>query len=215
MSTVPSRLGQWLPVSSSAARISLAAPGEAGAGGVLPPFSEIYESHFDFVWRAARRLGLPEAAAEDCVQDVFVVLHRRLAEYDGATPLRRWVLGITVRVAADHRRRWRRKESACVPHETDSQSDLALASSLPAPSAQLEQAEAMRVLEGLLGELEEAKREVLVLAELEEMTAPEIGELLGLNVNTVYARLRAARKDFEAAYARHRARVAHAERSAR
>lgn len=216
MTTAPSGLGQWSSVSSSAARIPLATPAPEGAGGAeLPPFEAIYESHFDFVWRSARRLGLPEAAAEDCVQDVFVVLHRKLAEYDGRTPLRRWVLGITVRVAADHRRRWRRKESACVPHESDSSSDLALASLAPPPNEQLEKAEALAVLERLLGELEEPKREVLVLAELEEMTAPEIGELLGVNVNTVYARLRAARKDFETAYARHRARTAHSEWSGR
>ncbi len=54
---------------------------------------------------------------------------------------------------------------------------------------------------------------LLVLAQLEEMTVPEIAELLGANVNTIYARLRAARRDFDAAYARHRARNAHAERA--
>jgi RNA polymerase sigma-70 factor (ECF subfamily) len=51
-----------------------------------------------------------------------------------------------------------------------------------------------------------------VLAQLEEMTVPEIAELLGANVNTVYARLRTARREFDAAYARHRARSASTER---
>lgn len=209
MSTVLPGAGQWPPVTSSAARLPIAcpAPGAEAEAHVLPPFEALYEEHFDFVWRTARRLGIPEAAAEDCVQDAFLVLHRKLGEYDGQTPVRRWILGITVRVAADHRRRWRRKESACIPHASDSNGDLLAASSLPGPGAEAEKAEAMRLLEQLLGEVDETKREVLVLAELEEMTVPEIADLLGANVNTVYARLRAARKDFEAAYARHRART--------
>jgi len=49
---------------------------------------------------------------------------------------------------------------------------------------------------------------VFVLAELEELTAPEIADALSLNVNTVYARMRASRKAFEQAVARHRAREA-------
>lgn len=191
---------------ASAARLPVASA--AGGAIELPSFDVLYAEHFDFVWRTARRLGLPEVAAEDCVQDTFIVLHRRLGEYDGATPVKRWILGMTVRVAADHRRRWKRKEAPCVPHAADSNGDLLVASTTPTPSADLETAESLRLLDELLGELDEEKREVLVLAELEEMTAPEIADVLAVNVNTVYARLRAARRDFEAAYARHRARSA-------
>jgi RNA polymerase sigma-70 factor (ECF subfamily) len=180
---------------------------------ICPPFERIYEDEFDFVWRTARRLGVPEAAVDDAVQDTFLVLHRRLADHDGRTPIRRWLVGILTRVVADHRRRWRRKESACVPHPEES--ERALAASTPPPSAEVEQAEAVRLLEALLGELDEDKREVLVLAQLEEMSVPEIAELLGANVNTIYARLRAARRDFEAAHARHRARIQSDERRAR
>jgi RNA polymerase sigma-70 factor (ECF subfamily) len=169
-------------------------------------FDAIYDAQFDFVWRMARRLGVPESAADDVVQDTFVVLHRHLAEYDGETPIRRWLSGIVTRVVADHRRRYRRKDAACVPHPEDS--ERALASNAPEPSAEAEQSEAVRLLDALLSEIDEDKREVLVLAQLEEMTVPEIAELLGANVNTIYARLRAARRDFDAAHARHRARTA-------
>ena len=162
------------------------------------------------MWRTARRLGVPESSADDVVQDTFVVLHRRLAEYDFETPIRRWLVGILTRVVADHRRRYRRKDAACVPHPEES--ERALPSSAPPPSAEAEQAEAVRLLDTLLAEIDEDKREVLVLAQLEEMTVPEIAELLGANLNTVYARLRAARRDFDAAHARHRARSEHAER---
>lgn len=177
-------------------------------------FDKIYEEFFDFVWRTARRLGTPEAAAADVVQDVFLVLHRKLGDYDGLTPVKRWLLGITVRVVSDHRRRFRRKDAHCVPPPADSAGDLLLASTAPAPSARVEQSEAIELLERLLGELDKDKREVLVLAQLEEMSAPEIAELLGINVNTIYARLRAARREFETVYARHRARAAHADANA-
>ncbi len=215
MSTEISAAGQFLPVTSSVANLPLVASSSGATGeGVRSTqtaslsFDAIYEEHFDFVWRTARRLGVPDASAEDVVQDAFLVLHRRLGAYDGETPIKMWLLGIVVRVVSDHRRRFRRKEAPCVPHAADSDGNMLLASTRPPPSAEVEHAQAMRVLQQLLAELDESKREVLVLAELEEMTAPEIAELLGVNVNTVYARLRAARRDFDAAHTRHRVRLA-------
>jgi RNA polymerase sigma-70 factor (ECF subfamily) len=72
----------------------------------------------------------------------------------------------------------------------------------------VEQADTLRLLHGLLAELDDAKREVFVLAELEEMTELEIAEALGENVNTVHSRLRAARKTFDQALQRYRAQDA-------
>jgi RNA polymerase sigma-70 factor, ECF subfamily len=226
LSTGAAGTGQYEAVTSSVARLALAATTELGREGsprpalvvvdpaaalapafartVAPVFDAIYEEHFDFVWRMARRLGVSESSADDVVQDTFVVLHRRLPEYDGETPIRRWLVGILSRVVSDHRRRFRRKDAACVPHPEES--ERALASSAPPPSAEAEQSEAVRLLDALLAEIDEDKRDVLVLAQLEELTVPEIAELLGANVNTIYARLRAARRDFDAAYARHRAK---------
>lgn len=184
----------------------LAPPQAPTASAPKPSFEAIYEEHFDFVWRTARRLGVPENATDDVVQDTFLVLHRRLAEYDGVTPMKRWLMGMTARVVADHRRRWRRKEAQCVPHPAES--ERALPAHGPAPSTKVEQAEAVQLLGALLDELDDDKREVLILVELEEMTVPEVAEHLGANVNTIYTRLRSARRDFDAAYARHRARTA-------
>jgi RNA polymerase sigma-70 factor, ECF subfamily len=171
-------------------------------------FDALYDEHFAYVWRTARRLGVPEPAADDVVQDVFLVVHRRLAEYDGETPPRRWILGITVRVVADHRRTYWRKDSRTVPHEVDRDGVETHASTRPEPSEQAEQAEALRLVASLLDEIDHDKREVLVLSQFDEMSAPEIATFLGLNVNTVSARLRAARQAFDAAYARYRARNA-------
>jgi len=193
--------GQYGPVTSSVARLEVFSP--APARVELPSFAVLYDEHFDLVWRTARRLGVPEASADDVVQDVFLVLHRRLADYDGRTPAKRWILGMTLRVVADHRRRYKRKDAPCVPEPADSDGNVLLASNQPSPSAHVERDEQVRLLEELLATLSEEKREVLVLAELEEMTVPEIAELLNANVNTIYARLRAARAEFEAAYGRY------------
>lgn len=205
MTTGAGPLGQYGGVTSSVARLEIAVP--APERLALPAFDVLYDEHFDLVWRTARRLGVPEASADDVVQDVFLVLHRRLAEYDGRTPVKRWILGMTVRVVADHRRRYRRKDAPCVPQPADSDGNVLLASNRPPPSAEIEQQEQVRLLEQLLGELSEEKREVLVLSELEEMTVPEIAELLGANVNTIYTRLRVARQEFEKLYARHQRRT--------
>jgi RNA polymerase sigma-70 factor (ECF subfamily) len=61
------------------------------------------------------------------------------------------------------------------------------------------------VLQRLLDELDEEKRVVFVLVEIEQMSCPEVAEAISANINTVYSRLRAARKDFDAALARYRA----------
>jgi RNA polymerase sigma-70 factor (ECF subfamily) len=171
-------------------------------------FDAVYDEHFGLVWRTARRLGVPEAACDDVVQDVFLVVHRRLTDYDGQTPVKYWLLGIVTRVVADHRRTYYRKDARCVPPEVDKDGAETLVSPNLAPNEQAEQSEALRLVGDLLDELDAEKREVLVLAQFEEMSAVEISECLGLNVNTIYGRLRAARRAFDAAYARHRARTA-------
>jgi RNA polymerase sigma-70 factor (ECF subfamily) len=175
---------------------------------VLLDFDALYDEHFAFVWRTARRLGVPEPAADDVVQDVFLVVHRRLGDYQGDTPPKRWILGITTRVVADRRRTYWRKDSRCVPHEVDDHGTETHASPHPGPHEEAEQAETLRLVVSLLDEIDHEKREVLVLSEFEEMNNFEIASLLALNVNTVSSRLRAARKAFDAAYARHRARNA-------
>ena len=163
-------------------------------------FAEVYNQHFAFVWRTVRRLGVAERALDDAVQDVFVVVHRRLGDFEGRSSLKSWIFGIARRVAKDHRRRASRKDRGEELHE-----------GLADPSAQspLEsaaKAEAVQVLYRLLDTLDHDKREVFVLAELEQMTAPEIAAAISVNLNTVYSRLRAARRAFNQAVDRHRAR---------
>jgi RNA polymerase sigma-70 factor (ECF subfamily) len=76
------------------------------------------------------------------------------------------------------------------------------AASGPSPSELAERSERLRLLERLLGELDEQKRTLLILSELEEWTLREIAQFFGSNISTIYSRLRVAKRDFELAYAR-------------
>ena len=163
-------------------------------------FEDVYRTHFAFVWRSAKRLGVNEGSIDDAVQEVFVVVHRRLGDFEGRSSLRTWLFGITLRVVRDHRRAARRRD----PGPVIDPDTLRASGSGPAETA--EQAEAVRLLHALLDELDDDRREVFVMAELEQMAMPEIADALGLNVNTAYARLRIARQEFEEALSRHRAR---------
>src|SRR5262245_28504253 len=75
------------------------------AGAAAPSFDEVYAAHVAFVWRVLRTFGLSEAQIEDAVQDVFIVVHRRLPEWEGRAAITTWLFAIARRVASSHRRR--------------------------------------------------------------------------------------------------------------
>jgi RNA polymerase sigma-70 factor (ECF subfamily) len=164
--------------------------------------AQIYDEHFDFVWRNARRLGVPAASVDDVVQDVFVVVHRRLGDYDGRAKLRAWIFGILVRVVRDHRRSFRRKGARCASFEPESTHARVAIAHDPIPSELAERAERMRLMEMLLAQLDEDKRMLLVLSVLEQWTLREIGEFLGINIHTIHSRLQVAKRAFEQIYTR-------------
>lgn len=188
------------PLGASLAEVRKAEP------RAMPSFEVVYEEHFDLVWRALRRLGVPEALGDDAVQEVFLVVHRRLPEFEGRSSLKTWIYSIVTRVASDHRRALRRKSPHTRSADAAVEADTVIDERAIDPHERTEQKEGVRLLHRLLDALDDDKRTVLVLAELEGMSAPEIAEALGENVNTIYARLRAARRDFEGAVARERAR---------
>lgn len=160
-------------------------------------FDAVYTAHFAFVWRNLRRLGVLESHLDDAAQEAWVVVHRRLPTFEGRSSLRTWLVGITVRVASDHRR-WRRRKD---PHEP-MPDDPPFAAPGVTPEGAAERAQAARALDALLDAIAEDRRAVFALTELEGMSAPEVSESLGIPLNTVYSRLRVARSEFEAAAAR-------------
>lgn len=161
------------------------------AAPARPGFDEVYRDHVGFVWRSLRRFGVPEAELEDAAHEVFLVVHRRLPEFDGRAAISTWLFAIARGVASNRRRsdqrRARRLEQ--LPEPPPPALD---------PNEQLERGEAVAAVERFLTGLPDDQRTVFELFEVEGLRAPEIAEMLAVNVNTVYTRLRAARLRFGA-----------------
>jgi RNA polymerase sigma-70 factor (ECF subfamily) len=161
-------------------------------------FRAMYDAHVDFVWRNLRRLGVADADAEDRTQEVFVVAHRRFAEFvDRGHGPRAWLFQIVLRVASDARRHHRRH-----PEVPDGGLSLDRASVEPAQTEALARREALSRLDSALASIDIGRRAVLVLHEIEEMTAREISQVLAIPLNTVYSRLRVGRLELEQALTR-------------
>jgi RNA polymerase sigma-70 factor (ECF subfamily) len=170
--------------------------------GVLPSFRSIYKDYFDFVWTCTRRLGVPMESVDDVVQEIFVVVHARLKTIERPASLRSWLYSVVRRtVSTYHRgRHVRDARESLEPTVEDAANPMQ-----PSPLDLAVLSDEIKLLWRLLAELTPAKREVFVLAELEEMTMPEIAEAIGIPLNTAYSRLRAAREEFHEAFARYTA----------
>lgn len=149
-------------------------------------FREVFDVHAPQVFRTLRRFGVRDADTADVCQEVFVVVHRRLPDFDGTSSLRTWIYGIALRVAAQYRKRaYQRREE--------------LSEEVPDTAVPAEQesrvggAELLGRLEAALEKLDDDKRAVFILYELEELTMSEIAEIVGCPLQTAYSRLHAAR----------------------
>ena len=165
----------------------------------VPSFREVYDTHFSFVWRAVANRGVPHSALDDVVQEVFLVVHRKLPEFEGRSSLRTWLAGIVRRAAADHLKKrgnqlLARDELDDYPADRDE------------PSVVVEKRAAIQLVEELLSKMSEAQREVFVLYELEQIPMAQVAEIVGCPLQTAYSRLHAARATVEATAARLRAK---------
>ncbi len=165
-------------------------------------FRQVYDEHFRFVWRSLRRLGVPESDVPDVTQDVFVVVHRKLGEFEGRSKMTTWLFGIAMRVARDH------LQSAPVRREiaTEERTLSDLPDPRPDAAAELDRSQRRLLLENILDELPEEQRTVFVLFELEALSGVEIAELLEVPTGTVHSRLRLAREAFRRTLSRFEAR---------
>jgi RNA polymerase sigma-70 factor, ECF subfamily len=163
----------------------------------VPQFEAIYQQYFDFVWSSVRRLGVGSDSMDDVVQEVFIVVHSRLHTLQQPESLRSWLYGIVRRTVSGYRRAHRAKL------ERESTVAAEGAQYEPGPLELTERSGELKLLSKLLAGLDEAKREVFLLVELDELSVPEAAEALAIPLNTAYSRLRAARIAFEAALARH------------
>lgn len=150
----------------------------------------IVAEHFDVLWRFLRRLGIPAADVDDAVQEVILVLSRKLPQVEPQSE-RSFVLSTAFRVASGFRRQARRRR------EVDEAPILELVSSEPDPEAWAEKRRLRELLGRVLAELPLELRAVFVLYEIEELTMAQIAQALELAPGTVASRLRRAREAFE------------------
>jgi RNA polymerase sigma-70 factor (ECF subfamily) len=153
-----------------------------------PRFEEVYREQADFVWRLLRHFAVAEASRDDVFHEVFLVVLRRLPDYDGRASLRSWLFGITRNVVLHHRRGHARhqRKLAVVPAPTPG----------PGPEEHVAQVEVRRLVQRFLDGLTEEHRLAFVLAEIEGLRAPEIADQLGVNLSTLYSRLQVLRRQF-------------------
>jgi RNA polymerase sigma-70 factor, ECF subfamily len=164
-----------------------AVPEPSGTPPTRADFDVLYRAHVHFVWRSLRRLGVRDAALDDATQEVFVVVHRRFAEFRPGPSEKAWLFAIAQRVASDQRRWMRRKGNLLpIPEQT-----VALGHS-PLEGAQ--RREASDWLLAFLDQLDEPRRDAFILSELEQMTFAEVAESLQVNANTVASRVASARR---------------------
>lgn len=174
-------------------KICMPAPRKAASPAAAGPTPEVawivdaYRQYFKYVWALLGRLGVPAASLEDVAQEVFLVLYRRRDEFRGDASVRTWLHGIALHTARRHRDKLARRR------RKDEQLEAEALPTPLTPEAEVGQRRALHRLDQLLGQLGDEQREVFVLTEIAELPAPEIAELLGVKLNTVYSRLRLAR----------------------
>jgi RNA polymerase sigma-70 factor, ECF subfamily len=176
------------------------APADASAADRPgPSVDAVYEEHFRYVWRCLRALGLAGAQVDDAIHDVFLVVQQKLPTFDGGVKVTTWLYAICIRVA--RRYRWAARKDAWRFAAIDDEPD---SSGEPNPTWQrdpeqaMERGERLSLAQRALERLEDEKREAFVLSQVEQMSAPEIAEIMGVPLNTVYSRIRAAKLAFQA-----------------
>jgi RNA polymerase sigma-70 factor, ECF subfamily len=159
------------------------------AAAPLPELCQLFDAHADFVYRVLLRLGVPRADAEDCVQDVFLVVAHRLSDYEERGSIRAWLFMIARQVAMHAQRssvrRARYHLEIVPPAQTDD------------PHRILVRKQAIELVHEFLAELDEPQAQAFYLAEIEQLSMPEIAAALGVKLNTAYSRLRLARRRLE------------------
>src|SRR5262249_2049820 len=154
-------------------------------------FEEIYRAHFPFVWRSLLRLGVRESDAADAAQEVFVVVHRKLAEFEGRSKLTTWLFGVCLRVAQSRLRLAHERREVL-----DERFLLALPTEREDALAEIERRQGMAIVEAIVQRMSLEQRTVFILFELEGMSSEEIAEALAIPRGTVQSRLRLARQSF-------------------
>ncbi|MGK3962149.1 RNA polymerase sigma factor [Sorangium sp. So ce118] len=145
---------------------------------------EAYDKHYEAVRGFARRLTGDDASAEDLTHDVFVSLPQAAQRFRGGSSLKTFLIGIAVNHARHHLRSAGRRRAAMerLALEPDEEKPTN-------PEREVGRAALARALNRALDELPDAQRATFVLCEVEERSAREVSEILGVPEATVRTRL--------------------------
>lgn len=149
----------------------------------------VYERELDYLCRTLRRLGVSPSDVEDLAHEVFLVLHRRWADYDARLPLRPWLFGIAFRVVSAYHKRGHRE----VPRSWEAW--LQVEDLGPRPDEAAEQRGRRALLLAALERVPLERRAVLVMRDLDEASVRDVAAALSIPRFTAYSRLRKARRE--------------------
>lgn len=162
---------------------------ERARSGDRPALEQLLERHQAQVYRFGIKMCRDPEAAKDVLQDTLIAMARGVREFQGASSLSTWLYTIARSFCIKHRR----KNPALARHEVAAAHEQDCADPAAMPDEVLAGKEVERALERAIASLEPASREVLVLRDMEGLTAPEVAEVLGLSVQAVKSRLHRAR----------------------
>ena len=163
----------------------------------LNEFEAIFQAHSPYVWHSLRRLGVYESDLEDVAHEVFIMLHKKMADYDRARPIRPWIFGFAFRYAARYR--------ALARHRREVKTDdveYAYADDRAPADELLDDHQRRQLLQAALATIDFDQRAVFIMADMDGISISEIAETLKLSPNTVYSRRRLAREALMAALKR-------------
>jgi len=163
---------------------------------------EVFYAHAPLVYNVAHRVLGNEADAEDVTQEVLLRVLHKLDSFRGEGRLTSWLHRVTVNAALIHRRKSirRREREMDVPFATQSRDN---STANPSPDQRLLDGELHDLIEQAIARLPKMYREVYVLADIEELSNAEIGEILQLGVPAVKSRLHRARSMMRESLAGH------------
>ncbi len=183
------------PVSDRDPRARKPPPNGAAA---RPQFSAVYAEHAAFMWRSLRRLGVADKDVEDACQEAFLVAHKKLDQFIEGS-MRAWLFAIATRVASDYRKRAhvRREVLAAEPPPLTEEEK---------QTGAIDRERALLWLDAVIARLDDDKRAVFILFELEELPMAEVALAVGCPLQTAYSRLHAARTQIATAIQREQAK---------
>lgn len=153
----------------------------------------LLERHQPAIWRFGMKMCRDAEDAKDVLQETMLAAARTASDFRGGSSVSTWLYTIARSCCIKKRRRSKFASGPPVDLEDARAHGAELAADGPSPDEAAATGELAAALERALEELEASQREVVLLRDVEGLTAPEVGEVLGLGVEAVKSRLHRAR----------------------